>query len=114
MNTRITKIITYCALLFSLLGVMGCGDGKTCDCCTKKSDCEFGLKCVELIGGTGKVCGSAGINTCSEDACLSSNSKLLDDPSIVSHEDADGVYAVTESFMSIFEDEDIAAAGNRP
>ena len=42
------------ALLLSALFATACGDGEVCDCCSSKSDCEFGLKCVDLIGGSGK------------------------------------------------------------
>ena len=45
----------------------GCGDGEECDCCDNNFDCKIGLKCVELQGGTGKVCGEIGINYCTED-----------------------------------------------
>jgi len=44
-----------------------CGDGEECDCCDTTFDCKPGLSCVELKGGSGKVCGEVGINWCTED-----------------------------------------------
>ncbi len=107
-------------LFFFVLWAWGCGDAKTCECCKKTSDCEMGLKCVDLIGGEGKVCGSAGINYCSEDACSksSSSSKLVsenyplsasdvDEQTLLPDEDAPGTYALVEAFEDLVEEEDI-------
>lgn len=112
------KISTLFLLLLTL-AAWGCGDGEKCDCCKKQSDCKFGLKCVDLIGGEGKVCGEAGINYCSEDACAgSSSSKLVSEDYPLTSSDADGqtvlpdgdgqgTYALVEAFEDLVEEDNI-------
>lgn len=41
------------------------GDGESCDCCDDTNDCKRGYKCVDLQGGTGKVCSSSSYTICS-------------------------------------------------
>ena len=90
--------IVWGAFFLSAVFMWGCGDGKTCDCCTQKKDCEFGLQCVDLIGGTGKVCGSQGINYCSADACTSGKkSSLFDGQGNPASQTCKGTYAYVEA-----------------
>ncbi len=58
-------VIILVSTAFALVA-LGCGDGEECDCCDNSFDCKPGLKCVELQGGSGKVCGEVGINYCTE------------------------------------------------
>ncbi len=106
----LTKFIFFALMLITI----GCGEGETCDCCKSKKDCKFGLQCVELIGGVGKVCGSTGINYCSADACLSSSQSKLEAENVsvfaINRPDETSSiesYAFVESLKSFVEDEDV-------
>lgn len=113
MKLRLGQLVGYGSILLAMCFTLGCGDGKTCDCCKEKKDCEFGLKCVDLIGGSGKVCGSAGINYCSADACASSSSGLYDSRPMVSTPETDGTYAVVDAFKDLVEDDDDTETSSR-
>lgn len=113
LKSRFVCLVGTVALLFSTLLTLGCGEGKTCDCCTERKDCEFGLKCVDLIGGSGKVCGSAGINYCSEDACSANSSSLYDGRIELSTPENNGTYAVVDAFKDLVEEDETPDGGMR-
>ena len=62
MKKQIIGVIIICLLLSVFM--IACGDGEKCDCCDNDFDCKTGLRCVDLQGGSGKVCGEQGINYC--------------------------------------------------
>ena len=73
MRTAKWRWLVLGLLMIASLGgavvLSSCGDGEKCDCCDDNTDCEFPLQCVELQGGSGKVCGEAGVNYCYNTSC---------------------------------------------